>query len=138
MRQCCPRRGTEGSIVHLIWKKVERKMPFDPGRYAAWRKLVPFTDEPIARVLEAEAEELSAGADGMYRYLRRIAARCRQGWVSSWAVRRALPRLVTACAVCGKTAHYRVGSSGRCRVHKLVRVVPAGTRGDLGRGRIRA
>jgi hypothetical protein len=31
-----------------------------------------------------------------------------------------LYRLITLCAVCGQTALYRLGSSGRCRLHRQV------------------
>lgn len=89
-------------------------------RYAAWRASVPFTNEQIADVLLEEADELREQGNE-YLALNReyLAAQAIRNRVSRVALRHALPRLVRWCAVCGKTALYRYGSSGRCRAHRL-------------------
>ena len=86
--------------------------------YRKWRARIPFTDEEIARALDAEADWRASAVQG--NWLREVARRCRAGWVSAKALSEALPRLVTVCALCPKKALYRMGSEGRCAAHRLV------------------
>lgn len=48
----------------------------------------------------------------------RIAQIRNGGYVTVSEYTRALHFLVTQCAICGKTAIYRMGASGRCREHR--------------------
>lgn len=93
-----------------------------PDQYASWRASIPFTDEDIASAIDAEAAALLASN----RYhgaqtLTYVASRVRIGRVSGFAIRVAMDRLVTKCALCSKKALYRIGHEGRCSEHKTIR-----------------
>jgi len=100
--------------------------PWSAATYAAWRKTLPWTDEEFASAVEAEAEV--APNDFMRTRYLRFAAMARKGHINRYVLRWALPRLITTCFFCGKTALYRVGVEGRCREHRLSTVsTPATT-----------
>lgn len=92
------------------------------GRYAEWRKTIPFTDEQIATQLEADAALFAKdGNDFMARKYLWRAGRVREGFVCTFDVHRVWSSLIKTCAICGKKALYRAGSSGRCSTHRLVK-----------------
>lgn len=87
------------------------------ARYAIWRASIPWSNDQIACALEARVAESPLGD---YRSLLiTVAAQVRDGErfskkVLNWA----LPLLVTTCGICGKSALYRMGTMGRCSLHR--------------------
>lgn len=92
--------------------------------YESWRETVPWTDAQIVSALREHtrtmgnaffAARINFWADHLER----------TGRLTSKTFGFALPLLVKACAVCGKTAHYRAGNIGMCRVHRDVKDIHA-------------
>jgi hypothetical protein len=101
--------------------RTRKQRPYDPEAYARWRATIPFTDEAIAQALDREAiEQETNGRNFLAERYRRHATWARAGHVTGYHLRVVLYRLITLCAVCGQTALYRLGSSGRCRLHRQV------------------
>lgn len=86
--------------------------------YEDWRKSVPFTDEQIISALRRGLENLHHNQWILDRATRHVEHFERTGRLSSKLLGYALPYLVERCGICGKTAHYRYGSAGRCKAHK--------------------
>ena len=95
--------------------------PFDQEAYDSWRSRIPFSNEAIAAALELHANDLEEihGRTGIVsEYWRRRSADVRSGRLSGKDLAKALPYLVTKCALCGATALYRYGTEGRCKSHR--------------------
>ena len=97
------------------------RIGFNRSSYDAWRATVPFTDDQIADAIEAEANDVVSVNAFKARQYRFYADRCRAGFVSSRSLGMALGRLVKSCAICGRKALYRVGSNGRCSLHRDIK-----------------
>ncbi len=87
--------------------------------YHNWRKSIPWTNDQIADALESQIA-IQPNEFMAERY-RRNAQWVRKGGLTNNLLGQALDVMVKVCAVCGKTAHYRYGNSGRCRVHLAVK-----------------
>lgn len=86
--------------------------------YAGWRASLPWTDAEFL----AAMERIAAAAPNafMARHYQRMAEHlARTGRLTRAVVSLTLPFLITRCGLCGKTALYRYGNEGRCRVHRF-------------------
>ena len=92
--------------------------------YEKWRRTIPFTNVQIELAIRQEAAS-SRNEFLKRRTLRRADHLYTTGRLTRRALSTALPRLVKYCSVCGATALYRIGSSGRCREHRSVGLVDA-------------
>lgn len=94
---------------------------FNLARYKEWRKTIPFTDEQIAAQFERDAEVFERnGVPFMARQRRYRAEQVRKGYLASRDLTVVLDALITNCEICGKKAHYRQGTFGRCSEHRMV------------------
>ena len=94
--------------------------------YIRWRKTIPWTD---AEILAALRDEVQRSPNDWIKDARTARAdRFEQSHrLSRFLLSQVIHVLVACCEVCGKTAHYRVGSRGFCRAHRTSpqRVLPA-------------
>lgn len=92
-----------------------------PDAYQEWRKTIPFTDEDVALVMDAESQRYGRAENQfMSRKFAAFAARVRRGHLRSLDVAFVLPFLIKRCAICGAKALYRTGVEGRCSEHRLI------------------
>lgn len=90
-------------------------------RFQRWREIVPWTNEEIAVVLDSFAAQCDLdGNEFLAARNRYQAAWVRSGNLSSNLLGKVLSHLIKTCAVCGKTALFRKGNYGFCRIHKHV------------------
>ncbi len=87
--------------------------------YTAWRASIPFSDDAIATVCERRSAQLSAdGKDSAAKAYETMAQVVRRGVLTKKIFRHVVEELVDSCAICGRVAFYRYGTTGRCSQHK--------------------
>jgi hypothetical protein len=87
--------------------------------YQRWRATVPWTTEEIVTALrEIAGAESSDFLKHRWNFYANYVERT--GKFSAMVLSMALPILIKKCALCGKTALYRLANEGRCREHKMV------------------
>lgn len=97
------------------------KRLFSPEEFARWRATIPFTDAQILEALEQhrdthQVKYFRQCIDSTIRSFRKT------GHLSKFILRVTVPLLVKWCGICGKVALYRQGTTGRCKVHRMVPV----------------
>ena len=89
--------------------------------YGRWRASLPWSDDDICAALELYASDCRrrwGDSDCIDRRLAFNKQGVRMGRLSRFILGKALPYLVKSCHVCGKTALYRRGNHGACRLHR--------------------
>jgi hypothetical protein len=99
---------------------------FDADSYRRWRVRIPYSDGQIVSAIE-QWRKANLGSDkpSVIKYINLRAdsmiSAVRRGYLSKSIYVAMLPFLVTKCAICSSTAHYRYGDEGRCREHRDVK-----------------
>lgn len=95
------------------------------ARYVKWRSRIPYTNEQILAALRRMESACSASLDdSAASQTKRQKAREVIEWfdttrhLTGALYRHVLSYLVETCDICGATALYRYGGSGRCAAHK--------------------
>lgn len=94
-----------------------------PEAVRRWRACIPWDNAQIEIALREEAA-VQPTEFMRNRYLQRADGLAR-GYLRQATVNAVLGRLVKVCVVCGASALYRIGYTGRCRQHRMVGLAEA-------------
>ena len=98
---------------------------YNEESYRRWRARIPYSDAQIIAAIEKWRADNSHGDKKTDAYITMRANSMRgaieRGYLSRSIFVAVLPYLVTHCAICDRSAHYRYGDEGRCREHRSVK-----------------